>query len=144
MRKMASVAAVLVASTALVIGPTSQAAAAKVVHTDFFISLGSESRGPHVFEAAVFGRIDSTKRKCVQRRKVKLYFKRNGERHLRDTGLSSRNGAIGLTARARAAPDRYIMIVTKKRIHTRHPYTCWRAHDGKKPFSNTPPPPPPP
>jgi hypothetical protein len=135
----------LVALAALVIGATSQAAAAKIIHTDFFIQSGTESRGPHGFEVTVFGRIDSTKRKCVHRRKVKLYFKRNGERRLRDTGLSSRNGAIGLTAQARAAPDRYIVIVTKKRIHRpRRPYTCWRAHDGHKPFRFTPPPPPPP
>jgi hypothetical protein len=136
MRKMASVAAVLVASTALVIGATSEAAPAKVIHTDFFLQGRAEARGPFGYEVSVLGRIDSAKRKCVHGRRVNLYFERHGERHLRDTGLSSRNGAVGLAARARAAPDRYIVNVTKKRIdRPGRPYTCWRAHEAHKPFA---------
>jgi hypothetical protein len=133
---MTRAAAVLVAGMTLVIGATSEAAPAKVIHTDFFIQSGTESRGPHGFEVSVLGRIDSAKRKCVHRRRVNLYFERHGERHLRDTGLSSRNGVIGLAAGARATPDRYILKVTKKRIHRpRRPFTCWRARDAHKPFT---------
>ena len=139
------VVAALVAWSALMIGATSQAVAGKVIHTDFYIESGSESLGPHGFEVSVFGRIDSAKRKCVRWRRVNLFFVRNGKRRLRDTGLSSRNGVIGLTGRARLRPDRYVMKVTKKRIdRPRRPYTCWRAHDGIRPFNSTPPPPPPP
>ncbi|MEK6326633.1 MAG: hypothetical protein AABM66_03780 [Actinomycetota bacterium] len=142
---MTRMATVLVACATLVIGATSQARAPEVIHTEFFIESGVESRGPRGFEVVAVGRLDSTKRRCVQRRRVKLYFKRNGERHLRDTGLSSRNGVVALTARARAAPDGYMMNVTKERIHgPRRPYTCWRAHDGRRPFNVAPPSPPPP
>jgi hypothetical protein len=125
----------MAASAALLIGANSQAAASKIVHTDFFISSGFETYGPHFFEVEVAGRINSPKPRCVKKRQVKLYFKRNGERYLRDVGRSSRNGAVALTAHARARPDRYIVVVTKKQIQNPRPYTCWRAHDGSKPFT---------
>jgi hypothetical protein len=129
------VAAALVACAALVIGATSEAARAKIIHTDFFLQGRTEARGHSGWEISVLGRIDSAKRKCVHWRRVNLYFERNGERHLRDTGLSSRNGVIGLAADARAAPDRYIVKVTKKRIdRPRRPYICWRAREVHKPF----------
>ena len=128
--------AVLIAGATVVIGATSQAAPARVIHTDFFLHGRLEAQGPSGWEISVLGRIDSAKGKCVRWRRVNLYFKRNGERHLRDTGLSSRKGAIGLTGRARAAPDRYIVKVTKKRVdRSRRPYTCWRAREAHKPFA---------
>jgi hypothetical protein len=132
---MTRAAALAVAWAALMIGATSEAAPANVIHTHFFLQGRAEARGPFGYEVSVLGRIDSAKRKCVHGRRVNLYFERNGERHLRDTGLSSRNGAIGLVARARAAPERYIVKVTKKRIdRSRRPRICWRAHEVHKPF----------
>jgi hypothetical protein len=136
MPKVTGAVALVVAWAALVVGATSEAAPAKVIHTDFFLQGRAEAQGPFGYEVSVLGRIDSAKRKCVHGRRVNLYFERHGERHLRDTGLSSRNGAIGLAARARAAPDRYIVKVTKKRVdRPRRPYICWRAHEAHKPFA---------
>jgi hypothetical protein len=136
MRTMTRVAAVLVASAALVIGAISEAAAARVIHTDFFLQGRVEAQGPFGWEISVLGRIDSAKRKCIHGRRVNLYFERHGDRRLRDTGLSSRNGVIGLAARARVPPDRYIVKVTKKRIdRPRRPYICWPAREAHKHFT---------
>jgi hypothetical protein len=141
MRTMTTVAAILVACAALAIGTNSQAAPDHFVRTHFFIVLGAEEFGSHFFRVEVLGRIESSKGKCVRERKVKLYFEREGKRHLRDSGLSSQNGAIGLTGHAHSAPHRYIVKVTKERIDTpRHHYACSRAHEGVKPGSGPGPP----
>jgi hypothetical protein len=134
-------AAALVACAALAIGTSSQAEPAKVVRTHFFIVLGAEEFGPRFFGVEVLGRIQSSRGKCVRKRKVNLYFEREGKLHLRDSGLSSDRGAIGLTGHAHSPPHRYIVKVTRKRIDTpRRHYTCSPAHEGVKPDSGPAPP----
>jgi hypothetical protein len=135
-------AAALVACAALAIGTSSQAAPSKVVRTHFFVTMGSESFGPRHFVVEVLGEIHASKGKCVRKRKVNLYFEREGKLHLRDSGLSSDNGAIGLRGHAHSAPHRYILKVTRKRIDTpRRHYACSPAHGGVRPFPGFEPPP---
>jgi hypothetical protein len=126
--------AALVACAVLAIGASSGAAASKVVRTHFFIASGVEESGPRIFRVEVLGEIRASKGKCVGRRKVNLYFEREGKLHLRDSGLSSDRGAIGLRGHAHSPPHRYILKVTRKRIDTpRRHYTCSPAHEGVKP-----------
>ena len=122
---MTRAAGVLVAFTALALGASSQAVGGKVVSTHL------ESRGLGVFPARHFVRISvcaqihSKKQACKQGRRAKLYFKRRDKRTLKDTDRSSHHGAVALTGRGRATPDRLIVRVQRKRIdrHERH-YTC--------------------
>jgi hypothetical protein len=137
MRAMTWVAAALVACATLAIAVYSNAATGHLVRTHFFISFRvEETAQPGSFRVEILGRIRASSGKCVRERRVKLFFEREGKRHLRDSGLSSQRGAIGLTGRAHSPPHRYIVKVTRKRIDTpRHHYTCTRAAKVFKPHS---------
>lgn len=106
----------------------SAATLGKAVHTRINIrSWESQVVAPHHYRAQVFGVIHSPKPRC-DKRKVILYFKRDGKRHVRDAGWSSHNGGFGLSGHSRRLPDGFFVRVVKKRVMTaRKHYTCWPA-----------------
>ncbi|MGH2926482.1 MAG: hypothetical protein ACRDK1_10995 [Solirubrobacterales bacterium] len=123
---MTRVVAVLVACMALATwASVPQAAAGKGVGTRL------EDRGLDILPGHDFARlsihaqIDSKERACKVRRRAKLFFELLDERTLKDTGRSSRRGAVGLAGRASVVPDLVILRVQKKRIqrHGRR-FTC--------------------
>jgi hypothetical protein len=125
MKRVAKVMVIVaVACTALAIAANTHAAGGKVITSRFDRAVYSESF--HPFRLSVFGRIRSREPRCHHNRKVTLYFKRGHKRHLRDTDLSSHNGAVWLSGHSRGTPERFIVWVAKKRFE-RHgrTFTCW-------------------
>jgi hypothetical protein len=135
---------VAVACLALVAAAAADGSSGDHVRTSFVWEEVGGAQGPHYFEATVIGHVSSPKRPCIHR-KVSLYFVRDGKRHLRDRGASSRNGEVALKARARATPEHFLIRVLRKRIrHARHPYTCratQRRISARFPGGGPPPPP---
>jgi hypothetical protein len=111
----------VVACVALAVAGYSQAALGRTIETHFKVITQYAHEVP--YRLGVLGRVQAKRHKCVVHRRVDLYFNRVDQRHLRDSGWSSRNGTVGLKGRWPAVPHRVIVKVQRKRPAGR-PYAC--------------------